>query len=68
MVSEKTCTTMEECDAFYPDMTVWISPCSISIGLLVNVVVFKLITIFIVAFWIAFQYGSLVTSVSNPLE
>ena len=66
-VSEKSFSNMDECDAFYPNMTVWVSPRSIGIGLLVNVVVLKLIAIFIVAFWIALQYNSLVASMCDPL-
>ena len=59
---------MDECDTFYANMTVWVSPCSIGIGLLVNIVVLKLVTIFIVAFWIALQYSSLIASMCNPLK
>ena len=50
------------------DMAVRIPPRRFGIRFLVNLVIFELITVFVVPSWVALEDGSLVTSVGDPLR
>ena len=53
---------------FNMNMAVWISLRRLGIRFLVNVVIFELITVFVVPFWVALENGPLVTGVGDPLR